>query len=504
MKTEPEKAALVDLICGQYCSFYKPGQKEEMACQGFESLQHFFLQQPDYVKQLPPLEGDEFEDECHHLLNHCLCQSCDFYIEGCDFTDPAYTEKALPCGGYIAIDLFLRDPTVDHQSLLAMLAPKKKNRYALLSPHCALKHLERPYLYDIQTDDLFELDENGFDFLKACIAGQTLSDLPLDKDFLETCFKEGLLRLEAEPVKSHPVIRPSPVPSLRYLELQLTNRCNLKCRHCYLGEPAKTDLPINSVLAVLEEFEEMQGLRVLFSGGEPQLYPHLRALNDSLPRFRLRKVLLTNGTLISESNYSDWCNFDEIQFSLDGLEAGHEKIRGKGTFEQTTRGMKAAKKKGVPVSAATMVHRFNLDEFEALSQWLEHFGVMEWNIDVPCASGRLCDHDELMISPEEGAPFLAYATGGSYHGADEPYACGYHLCTVTPEGRVLKCGFFAEQPLGSLKDGLETSWKRSRHFALSELECAPCEHLLDCKGGCRFRAENLLGKDPVMCALYGV
>jgi len=215
-------------------------------------------------------------------------------------------------------------------------------------------------------------------------------------------------------------------------------------------------------------------------------------------------VLLTNGTLIRTNNYSHWCHFDEIQFSLDGLKEGHEKIRGEGTFEQIVAGIKAAKEKGMPISVATMVHRFNLGEFEAMGQWLHEWDIVEWNIDVPCTAGRLAENDELKVTPEEGAPFLAYATGESYHGSDEPFACGYHLCTVTASADVLKCSFFNEQPLGSLKEGLEASWNRAGHVPLRELECASCEHLLACKGGCRFRAQSPLGKDPVMCALYGV
>ena len=34
--------------------------------------------------------------------------------------------------------------------------------------------------------------------------------------------------------KRRPPIKKSPVPSLRYLELQITDRCNLRCRHCYI------------------------------------------------------------------------------------------------------------------------------------------------------------------------------------------------------------------------------------------------------------------------------
>lgn len=494
-----KKTSAVELVCKRYCSYYKPGQKEEMACQGFKAL-HDFIEAHPISAHFPPKHNNAFKDQYHHLLHHTLCQYCDFLIDGCDFTDPQHTGQPLPCGGYIAADLVLQQPSTIADRVLESLIPKEA--FVVLNPNCALKHLEKPYLYDIRNDELYELDQKGFDFLKKCDGRHLLSELPVDKDFLEICLKEELIVIGLPANHRHFTPRPSPVPSLRYLELQLTSRCNLKCKHCYLGEPTKAELSLSQVLSVLDEFEEMQGLRVLFSGGEPLLYPDFPALNDALSGYAVRKVLLTNGTLITEENYPDWCHFDEIQFSLDGLKEGHETIRGPGAFEQTIRGIEAAKGKKVPVSVATMVHRHNLKEFDALSDWIEKLGVVEWNIDVPCATGRLVENPDFSVTPEAGARFLKYATGGSYHGADEPFACGYHLCTITAEGDILKCGFFKETPLGSLKEGLEISWGRIQPIPLSQLECASCPDLSECKGGCRFRAESPLGKDPVMCALY--
>jgi radical SAM protein with 4Fe4S-binding SPASM domain len=261
-------------------------------------------------------------------------------------------------------------------------------------------------------------------------------------------------------------------------------------------------MPLRQVLSVLAQFEKMQGLRVLFSGGEPLLYPDMQALAEALPSFALRKVLLTNGTLMTEENHGLWRHFDEIQVSIDGLKKGHERLRGHDTFEKAVRGMDIAQQEGKDVSVATMVHQHNLKEFPELAKWIEARQAVEWNIDVPCKAGRLSDNPELAITPQQGAPFLRYGFGGSYHGAEEPFACGYHLCTVTASGDVLKCGFYPEPPLGSVEEGLERAWKKSRHIPLADLTCAPCAHLLECKGGCRFRAPHLLDKDPVMCALF--
>ncbi|MBW2318717.1 MAG: radical SAM protein [Deltaproteobacteria bacterium] len=491
----------VELICKQYCSYYKEDQDEELFCQGFKVIQDFIERNRESTAFLHSENEKNFTDQFHHLLHHTLCQHCDFLIDGCDFKDPKYTGRPAPCGGYIATDVLLERLFITDNQLLKSLISKET--HAALAPNCVLRHLERPYVYDIRSDELYELDKGGLEFLARCDGTSLLSELPADKAFLETCLKEGLLSLGPRKSGRHFHLRPSPVPSLRYLELQLTSRCNLKCKHCYLGESTLVDLPFSDVLSVLEEFEQMQGLRVLFSGGEPLLYPDLRALINALPRFSVRKVLLTNGTLIRKQDVSMLSHFDEIQFSLDGLKGGHEALRGPWTFDQTVRGIEIVRENGIPISIATMVHRHNLKEFDGLAKWIEGLEPTEWNIDVPCATGRLSENPEFWVTPEEGAPFLRYATGGSYHGTDEPFACGYHLCTVTAEGDVLKCGFYTEEPLGSLQDGLEVAWKQSKPLPISQLECDPCPSLSDCKGGCRFRALSLKGKDPVMCALYG-
>ncbi len=488
-----------EIICQRHCSFFKPGSDEALACRGFSVLENLLIHHPEMARDIPSGEPPEISGRHEHLLHHALCRHCDFFIDGCDFTDPEYTGQALPCGGYRVADLLLQVVSTDSRRLPGALFPGDTK--IALSPCCALKHLESPHLYHIAHDELYELDTGGFDFLQQCDGSRLVSETPVDKDFFEFCLAEGLLVTESDPNSRRFNLRPSPVPSLRYLEVQLTRRCNLACKHCYLGEPEKTDLPLSQTLSLLEEFEALQGLRVLFSGGEPLLYPDLETLNHELPRFLFRKVLLTNGTLIEEDHYKNWRHFDEIQFSLDGLKSGHDALRGSGAFDQTVRGIELALNKGVPISVATMVHKHNLKEFKDLAKRIEDWGVGEWNIDVPCVTGRLSQNSDYLVTPEQGAPFLRFARGGSYHGADEPFACGYHLCTVTAAGDILKCGFFPE-PIGNLSGGLEVAWHRLEPIPLEDLECRQCPSISDCKGGCRFRAPSLLGRDPVMCALY--
>ncbi|RMG68008.1 MAG: radical SAM protein, partial [Nitrospirae bacterium] len=207
--------------------------------------------------------------------------------------------------------------------------PVKTNYF--LSPNHILRLLEEPSLYDVKDDELYELDERAFEFLKTCyLGGCPDTD---DMEFIEYCLSEEILTSEKTVPLKH-TIRVAPEPSLRYLELLITDRCNLRCRHCYVGEPEARELPFEEIVRVLEEFEEMQGLRVLISGGEPLLYKEFENLNEFLKDYPLRKVLLTNGLLLSTDRLKS-LNVEEIQISLDGMKRGHESLRGRGTFERT-------------------------------------------------------------------------------------------------------------------------------------------------------------------------
>lgn len=488
-------------VCAGYCSFYKPDSKEEFACKGLLIIQEFLKQNPKYADELTRHQDKPFQDIYPRLLRQTLCRDCEFLVDGCDFAAQTPGVQSPPCGGYIAVTHLLEKSVLTTNQLLRVLLPSTEK--VALSAHCTLKILECPYIYDIKNDELYELDAAAVKFLQHCNGIQTIQGATPDANFLEFCLEENLLVIAPDKALPRLVSGRAPIPSLRYLELQLTSRCNLQCKHCYLDNQPTTDMPMSQVLSVLAQFEKMHGLRILFSGGEPLLYPNLKALNNALPGFAFRKVLLTNGTLLTKENHHLWSHFDEIQISLDGLKDGHEALRGPNTFAPTIRGIEAVQSRGISLSIATMVHQANMGEFDRLARWIESQDVVEWNIDVPCKTGRLAKNPAMEVTPEQGAPFLRFATGGSYHGAEEPFACGYHLCTVTASGKVLKCGFFPDSPLGSLDDGLETAWKRSKPIPLTDLSCAPCPHLLECKGGCRFRAPHLLDKDPVMCALFG-
>ncbi len=379
------------------------------------------------------------------------------------------------------------------------------NDFLLLATDCFLKQLEELYVYNVATDELYETNAQAFDFLKRCDGSHRLSELDYEEKFLDFCLDEGILVLSSGGTKRDFVSSRAPVPSLRYLELQLTARCNLKCKHCYLGQARDIDLPTDTVFHVLHEFERMQGLRLLLSGGEPMLHPDFWHINEALPRFGFRSVLISNGTLI-DREAAERIQAHEVQVSLDGVAESHDLLRGKGNFNKALTAIENLRRLGKDVSVATMVHAGNLRDFPNLESILEGLAIKDWNVDIPCVSGHLASNADLCVPYREAAPLLRYGYGGGLYSSAVGYACGAHLCAVLPDGQVAKCGFFTDRAVGHVTEGLQNCWQRIKPMKLVELNC-DCAYKEECRGGCRYRAllqEDIRAPDPVQCYFRGV
>ncbi len=142
--------------------------------------------------------------------------------------------------------------------------------------------------------------------------------------------------------------RPAPLPeepvSIANVTLNITNRCNLRCRMCYNRGHLPQDAPVPRLLQGLragrEVLEPDASLVVL--GGEPTLDPQrlLALLEGTQDLFGQAPVVSTNGTLVDEALAAQLAERGaELQISLDHhLAAGHDALRGPGSFEKALRG----------------------------------------------------------------------------------------------------------------------------------------------------------------------
>uniref|UniRef100_A0A7C4AJ04 Radical SAM protein n=1 Tax=Thermodesulfovibrio aggregans TaxID=86166 RepID=A0A7C4AJ04_9BACT len=379
-----------------------------------------------------------------------------------------------------------------------------------LSEKFFIKLLEFPSLYNIKTDELYSLDKNALKILKKIEAGNFSNNLSrkINKEFFDFCINEGIIT--EKPVRRIKTkIKQSPLPSLKYLELQVTKRCNLKCKHCFVGKSEPIDLPFEKIKTILKEFEALQGLRVLITGGEPLLHPEFERINEFIKKLALRKILFTNGTLLNEK-WLKKLNVEEIQISIDGMKKGHEILRGKGTFNKALNAIKKAVDYGFDVSVATVIHRKNIEEFNELEKLIKKLNVKEWIVDALTISGNLKLNTHLWVTPDKAGNIMKrYGFSKENHPRADGYGCGAHLLAVMPDGKAAFCSFYEDSPIGEIDEGLGKLWAMKNQILLKDLECSKinCPFLSECRGGCRFRAITLSGNssspDLFRCYQFG-
>jgi len=365
-----------------------------------------------------------------------------------------------------------------------------------LAERVLLRKFDKFYAYNAETDELYELDEEAFNFLKVCDGRY----LEINQEFLEYLLSENLVTENDE--KREIEVIEADEPSLRYLLLNITWYCNLSCKHCYVVQSDEY-MEYDTFKSCVDQFYQMGGLKILISGGEPLLHPGIWNFLTYARNKPLRVVLLTNGYLIDDETAAKLRHFvDEVQISLDGLR-GHEKLRGTG-YKPVIKSISRLIEHGVDVSVSTMLTKYSINELDEMNDLLGRLGVKRWSLDVPTTTEDILP--PLNLAAEA---MKKYGFGEMGHEGTQNYACGSNFASVTPSGDVTKCGFFTES-VGNIAEGLDVCWERMKKkfiWKLSELKCR-CQFITTCRGGCRYRAitflRDLHGCDPVMCHIFGV
>lgn len=121
----------------------------------------------------------------------------------------------------------------------------------------------------------------------------------------------------------------------------VTKRCNLQCKHCsYVAIDSKAnidELCFDEIINVLDVVIKQNPTSITITGGEPMVRKDFYDICDYLnEKYNGKKILMTNGTLISENNIE--CiikTFDSIDISIDGInEETCSQIRGRGVYEK--------------------------------------------------------------------------------------------------------------------------------------------------------------------------
>ncbi|MBL7053169.1 MAG: radical SAM protein [Candidatus Portnoybacteria bacterium] len=194
--------------------------------------------------------------------------------------------------------------------------------------------------------------------------------------------------------------------------IELTNRCNLSCKHCYSLFKGNKDLGKNAFLKTLSELKKLNCKLINFSGGEPLLLEN-KIFDYALLTKKILDAqvqLTTNGVLINTFNFKKikkFSIFDNIQISLDGDERIHDKIRGFGNYKKSVRGLILLKKNNINVSVMMTINKMNLKHLDNVFSFTQEINA-DFSIERFTPIGRGTRFFE-MLSKKEWKNVLSWA-----------------------------------------------------------------------------------------------
>jgi radical SAM protein with 4Fe4S-binding SPASM domain len=216
-------------------------------------------------------------------------------------------------------------------------------------------------------------------------------------------------------------------PLLGHLDMELTERCNNACMHCYINLPAhdaqakRRELTVDRWKDILRQAADLGALSVRFTGGEPLLRPDFAEIYLYARRLGMRVMLFTNARLITPELADLFARvppLKEVEISVYGMHAeSYDAVTcAPGAFVEFRRGVELLLERRIPFvvkSALLPPNRAEIDEFEAWAAtipWMDHNPSYAVFLDLRTRRDSLARNRliaGLRFSPEEGVALLA-------------------------------------------------------------------------------------------------
>lgn len=297
------------------------------------------------------------------------------------------------------------------------------------------------------------------------------------------------------------------------LRIYLTNKCNLRCTHCFMfaGEEKNNELNDQEICELIHQSYVKGADQLILTGGEVCLSDSFFSAMKTAKALGMYVQVLSNGTCWNDKTIEDAADYiDDIQISIDGYdEESNAKVRGKGMFEKSLLTAERFIEKGVYTSIVSTPTYDSLEEdFEKYilfgKELVRHFGNESFCIMFgdEIINGRNIEADkeknkrykeliykvcEKIYPNYELTAFIRKHEGNRIHAN-----CGYGTLTVSSVGDVYFCGrIFDVKKYGNVRmvnfDEIADLRKKARERTNVTYftPCNTCDIKYICGGGCR-------------------
>ncbi|MGD2253453.1 MAG: radical SAM protein [Anaerolineales bacterium] len=166
----------------------------------------------------------------------------------------------------------------------------------------------------------------------------------------------------------------------RRFDIELTERCNLNCIHCYINRPAgdqaarAAEMSTERIKAILQEAADLEKLVIKMTGGEPLLRNDFEEIYTFARRLGFKVELFTNATLTTPRLADLFAHIpplDKIDISVYGMSAeSYEAVtRRPGSYKAFRRAIDLLLEREVPIAVKMIVLPPNKHEVKAFEEW---------------------------------------------------------------------------------------------------------------------------------------
>lgn len=316
-----------------------------------------------------------------------------------------------------------------------------------------------------------------------------------------------------------------PKPKSVHLQWHITERCNFRCKHCYLNDDyIKNELSTEQLFGVFDGWLDFCdkldiGYRKLsLTGGEPLIRKDFFQLLEKISKskqFVNQLAVMSNGSTITDGVAEKFVKLsvDSVQISVDGAEEVNDQIRGAGNFKKAIRGAKILIKHNMPVSFSLTAHKENVNEIPKLARIAAQLGVSGLGVGRLVPLGRGEELKSIMLMPLEvkklyydierlnkGLRSEGYRFRVGLHCSDslwctenpdyKHHGCStpYDVFTVLPNGDFVPCrrlpikvGNVLEESFFELHYSSNRLWQIRNQENINDL-CKNCTYFNICRG----------------------
>ena len=193
---------------------------------------------------------------------------------------------------------------------------------------------------------------------------------------------------------------------ISYAVWEITLKCNLACQHCgsRAGHTREKELSTEEALDLVRQMAEVGITEVTLIGGEAFLRPDWLEIAKAITDAGMVCGMTTGGFGISleTARRMKEAGIRVVSVSVDGLEATHDRLRGrKGSWQWAFKTMSHLKEVGIPFGCNTQINRLSAPEFPQIYQLLRDAGIFAWQIQLTVPMGNAADNYDILLQPYE-------------------------------------------------------------------------------------------------------